>query len=301
MRWRGRDTAVLVLAAVLTALLCGHQWLPNPAGIGTLIDSFAPWLGLGVPVLVLLALVTRTRSGIAALVPALAWAVLFGPQSVPEASGATAELRVASQNMHADNSVPRRTAADLADTGADLIGLQEMTSATRGPVTEVLEDEYPHHARTGTVELWSRYPIVDSEPVDVGLDWARALRARVRTPAGPLAVYVAHLPSLRPGSIAERDRGLAELFEALADDPASSVIVLGDLNTATTDRVMSSLPEGIRFSQRESGGGPGFTWPDAFPMTRLDHVLFRGLEAVDSEVVDTRGSDHRAVTAEFAR
>lgn len=72
---------VLALLAVLTAgLLAFHSWVPNAIGnLGSLLETFLPWLGLAVPVLLVLALLRRSALAlVAVLLPAVVWLNLFG-------------------------------------------------------------------------------------------------------------------------------------------------------------------------------------------------------------------------------
>jgi vancomycin resistance protein VanJ len=108
-------------------------------------------------------------------------------------------------------------------------------------------------------------------------------------------VYAVHLPSVRPGDTAARDDAVAELAALVAADPAARVLVLGDLNTATTDPVLDTLTAQVTDSRETVKGGFGFTWPADFPLTRPDHVLGRGVTAVSDTVLPAVGSDHRAV------
>ncbi|MFB9430849.1 endonuclease/exonuclease/phosphatase family protein [Streptoalloteichus tenebrarius] len=286
---------IAVAAVALALVLAGHRLVPDVAGVGTVLDSGLPWLGALVPVLALVALVGRARRSLLALTaPALVWVLMFGSAFAPGgAPPGPADLTVVTQNLYARNPDPGRTLAELAATGADLVAVQEMANRS---AAEVLDEAYPHHVVVGTVGLWSRHPIRDHAPLDLGLGWPRALRARVATPRGEVVVLVAHLGSARPGATADRDRSLAHLTEAVARED-QRVLVLGDLNTASTDRRMADLTDTLRDAQREAGVGLGFTWPATFPVTRPDHVLFRGLTAVDAAVVRTSGSDHRAATA----
>ncbi|GIG87349.1 membrane protein [Plantactinospora endophytica] len=299
-RGRRRGTLILVAAALLTALMAGHRLIPNVRGLGSLVDSGAPFLGLGVPLLVLAAALRRSRIALAgALVPAVLWAVLFGTAWLPAGGGGSAQLRVASQNLRAGNPDPAGTVTRLADTEADLIGLQEVSGDTRAPVAGALAERYPHRAGVSTVALWSRFPIREEQGVDTGLAWTRALRAVVAAPGGDVVVYVVHLGSARAGDTGTRDRTVAALAGQIRQDPAERLIVLGDLNTATTDRMIEPLTELLHDAQADAGRGPGFTWPAALPLTRPDHVLYRGLTVAYAGVVRTPASDHRAVTAGF--
>lgn len=298
--WRRRGTLILFATALLTLLLIGHRLIPNVRGFGSLVDTGAPFLGLGIPLLGLAALLRRSRNGlIAVIVPTVVWVLLFGTAWLPSGGGGQAWLRVASQNLRAGNPDPAGTVATIAATGVDLIGLQELDDVGRRAVDATLRDRYPHQVSVSTVGLWSRFPIRDEVGVDTGLAWTRAVRAVVAAPGGDVVVYVVHLGSARAGDTDTRDRTVTALAAQLRRDDAERLIVLGDLNTATTDRVIEPLTELLHDAQADAGRGPGFTWPAALPVIRPDHVLYRGLTASSADVVRTPASDHRAVTAGF--
>ncbi|WP_091589343.1 endonuclease/exonuclease/phosphatase family protein [Micromonospora krabiensis] len=298
-RRRRRGTLLTAAAVLLAGVLAGHRAVPNVRGFGSLLDSVTPLLGAGVPLLALAALLRRARLAlVAVLLPAVVWAALYaGPwlRSGPAASATAGGLRVASQNLRVSNPDPAATVRALAD--ADLIALQEVGDET--PVAEVLRPGHPHRVAVSTVALYSRYPVRDGAGVDTGLGWTRALRAVVDTPSGDLAVYVVHLGSARAGDTATRDQTVAALAARIRADPAPRLVVLGDLNTASTDRVFAPLDRLLDDAQADAGRGFGFTWPAAVPVTRPDHVLYRGLTATSAGVRRTPDSDHRAVTASF--
>lgn len=288
---------VAVLAALLVAaVLAAHRAVPDVAGLGTAVDSFLPWLGLAVLPVALYAALARSRSGLLAVaVPVLVWAALFVPYLVPRAGG-TPQLRAVTQNLAAGNPDQARTARQLVTTGADLVAVQELESAA---AAGVLDRAYRHRLRVGTVGLWSRYPLRGGTPVDLGFGWNRALRAEAVTRWGTVTVYTVHLASVRPGVYAARDRTLGRLADRLAADRSPHLLVLGDLNTATTDRALDRLVPPLHDAARDAGGGLGFTWPAAFPMTRPDQLLYRGLTVTGAGTDHTAGSDHRAARAGF--
>ena len=76
---RGRVTTLLCL--LTTVLLVFPGLVPNTPGhgSGSLLETFLPWLGLAVPVLLVPALLRRSLLASAALLlPVAAWAALFG-------------------------------------------------------------------------------------------------------------------------------------------------------------------------------------------------------------------------------
>ncbi|SCF23892.1 vancomycin resistance protein VanJ [Micromonospora mirobrigensis] len=294
-----RGRVVVVLAVLLAAVLLGHRLVPNVHGFGSLLDSVTPLLGLGVPPLALAALLRRSRPALlAVLLPAVVWSAQNGGAWLPSrADAGPTGLRVASQNLRVDNPDPAATVAALAGVQPDLIALQEVADEER--IAPALSRLYPHRAAVSTVALYSRYPIRAEAGVDTGLGWTRALRAVVAAPGGDVAVYVVHLGSARAGHTATRDGTVAALAGAVRADPARRLVVLGDLNTATTDRSFGPLSHLLHDAQADAGQGFGFTWPAQLPLTRPDHVLYRGLTPTTAGVLHTPDSDHRAVTAGF--
>lgn len=295
----GRGPLVIACAVLLGLALLLYSRVPNVRGVGSFVDMMAPWLGLGVLVLAVAALLRRAPSALVAVgIVAVIWAAEFGGALLPRGGG-TPKFSVVSQNLLATNPDPAATVADLVATQPDLVALQEVSPEQRDAVFGALEG-YPHRQFTTTVGLWSRYEITDMRQVDTGMGWLRAFRAEVSLPVGPTAVYVVHLASLRPGETGNRDHTISTLAEHISEDPADRLILLGDLNTATNDREMATLDGLLADAQRDAGSGFGFTWPSGFPLVRLDHVRYRGLDAVDASTIRTTGSDHRAVAAAFA-
>lgn len=295
---RIRDFGIVAAALLTAALMAGHRLVPESVVLGTLLDSFLPWLGVLVAPLALGVLLARSRAGLVALaVPVLVWSVMFAPAFLPATGGpGPAQFTVVTQNLDAANPRPRAAAADLLGDDTDLVAVQELDNTA---VTSMLDGTFTHHVTVGTVGLWSRYPLTSTSPVDIGLGWDRALHTTVHLPWGRLRVYVVHLASIRPGVDRLRDRGIRRLASLVRADPAAHLMLLGDLNTASTDRQMDRLVPPLRDAQRVAGRGLGFTWPAAFPLTRPDQVLFRGLTATAAGVTPTAGSDHRGATAGF--
>lgn len=293
--WIGRTVAIV---AIVTALVTvGHRLVPDIRGIGSLVDSAAPWLGLAVPVLALGALLARSKlAAVAVVLALLAWLVAFGSAWLPSGGG-TPDLRVANQNMDAENTNPAATIRGVAATRADVIGLEEVTAPSASVIATTLRNAYPYHGQESTVQLWSRYPINDFSGVDLGLSWTRALRAEIATPKGAVTVYVVHLASARAGRTATRDSTMDALVDRIRTDSSPRIVMLGDLNTASTDRILAPLGHLLRDTQAAAGRGLGFTWPSSFPLVRPDHIMTKGMTATQSSVVDTSGSDHRAITA----
>ncbi|NXY97654.1 endonuclease/exonuclease/phosphatase family protein [Streptomyces sp. BR123] len=307
-RKTGPWAAVAVgLGAVAGGLPAFHRALPDlpgrPAG---LLETFLPWFGLAVPVLLGRALLRRSApAGYAAVLPAAAWIWLFGGFLLPgPAPDRAPDLVAVQHNVSDENPDPAGTARALAATGADLIALEELTPAALPAYTAALAPQYPYHAAVGTVGLWSKHPLADARPLDIrpaglGEDWNRGLRATARTPRGQAAVYVAHLPSLRLGAhgfgSALRDESAVLLGKALAAEALDRVVLLGDLNSTVDDRGLAPVTARMTRPARDFA----FSWPAALPVARIDQVLTRSATVVRVRALPGTGSDHLPVAADI--
>lgn len=300
--WR-RGLVLAALAVLLCLVMVFHAELPNDVGnLGSLTETFLPWLGLAVPVLVAAGVYRRSASAlVAALLPAVVWMNLFGGL-VFDKSGAGGNLMVATHNVDADNPDPRGTARSVGASGADVLALTELKAGAVPAYEEALAGTYKYHAVEGTVGVWSKYPLTSSRPVDIKMGWTRAMRTTVATPAGDVGVYVAHLPSVRvklkAGFTAnQRDNSADALGAALAAEPLQKVILLGDLNGTMNDRALSEVTSQMRSTQGAAGDGFGFSWPAQFPMARIDQIMVRGMRPDASWTLPRTGSDHLPVAA----
>lgn len=269
--------------------------LPDVFGSASLVETFLPWLGVVVLLLGLVAILRLSLfAGLAVAAAAAVWAVAFVPALLPGMRAGSAAITIASENIHADNARAADIARDLADHDPDVIALQELDARSRVAVQGQLDAAYPHSEIVGTVGVWSKYPITDSQRLDLGLGWDRALWVDLATPGNATRLYAVHLASVRPGQYQERDAMLAHLSSTLQADESSRVAVVGDFNAATTDRRFTPLLS--HFAEAaDSDLGLGFTWPAEFPVARLDHALVRGLTTVSSVVLSDNGSDHRGI------
>ncbi|MFD5799439.1 endonuclease/exonuclease/phosphatase family protein [Streptomyces diastatochromogenes] len=307
--WRGdpriwrRGIILAVLALLLALVMLLHSHIPNRVGnLGSLTETFLPWLGVGIPVLLVLGVLRKSATALLTiLLPAIVWLNLFGGL-LTDRTAAGGDLMVATHNVNADNPDPAATARDVASSGADLLALEELPASAVPVYEKALASTYKYHAVVGTVGLWSKYPMTDVKDVDIKLGWKRAMRATVTTPKGPLAVYVAHLPSVRvkveAGFTArQRDKSADALGEAIVDEPLRRVVLLGDLNGTMNDRSLNAVTSQLRSTQGAAGSGFGFSWPASFPMARIDQIMVRGVEPESSWTLPRTNSDHLPVAA----
>jgi endonuclease/exonuclease/phosphatase family metal-dependent hydrolase len=238
---------------------------------------------------------------IAVLLPSLVWLNLFGGL-LTDRSRSGGDLTVLTHNVNAENPDPDGTARDVVAADADVVALEELAENQVPRYARDMAAAYPYHSVQGTVGLWSRYPISGVRPVDIRMGWTRAMRAEVHTPDGPVAVYVAHLPSVRVKfdtgfTAGQRDRAADALGRAIVAEPLHSVVLLGDLNGTMNDRSLASVTSQMRSTQGAAGNGMGFSWPAGMPMARIDQIMVKGADPRSSWTLPRTGSDHLPVAA----
>ncbi|MEW2630756.1 endonuclease/exonuclease/phosphatase family protein [Streptomyces sp. NPDC048389] len=299
-----RGRVIAVLAGLVACLLVFHSAVPNTvARLGSLLETFLPWLALAVPVLLVAGLLRRSVTAlIALLLPAAAWLWLFGALLLPP-PGEPADLIAVQHNVSDVNSDPAGTARALLRERPDIVAVQEVMPEALPAYEKTLARDLPHHAVVGTVGLWSRHPLGDVRPVDIkprgiGPGWNRGMRATVLTPRADVAVHVAHLPSVRLGpsggfSSAWRDESARLLGTALAAEGPSRVILLGDLNGTVDDRGLDPVLAQVGVP----GPGFAFSWPASFPVARIDQILTRSAKVVRVRSLPATGSDHLPIAA----
>lgn len=300
--WR-RGIVLACCSVLLTLVMVFHAQIPNTIGnLGSLTETFLPWFAVFVPLLLVLALVRRSATAlIALLLPVVFWFNLFGGL-LTDKSGGGGDLTVATHNVNADNPDPTGTAQQVAGSGADVIALQELPAGQVAAYESALAARFPYHSVQGTVGVWSKYRLSDTRPVDIKMGWVRAMRTTVATPEGPLAVYVAHLPSVRvklhAGFTAnQRDQSADALGEAISHEPLERVALLGDLNGTMNDRSLNAVTSQMRSTQGAAGDGFGFSWPASFPMARIDQIMVKGVEPMSSWTLPATDSDHLPIAA----
>ncbi|MFF9866191.1 endonuclease/exonuclease/phosphatase family protein [Streptomyces sp. NPDC013953] len=292
------------LALVTAWVLVFPRTVPDgPGHLGSLLETFLPWLGLAVPLLLVLALARRSLTALVALtLLSAAWLGRFGG-ALPPPGPAPYDLTVVQHNVSDENPDPAGTARTLMAAGPQLIALEELTPSALPAYRAQFAARYPHHVVHGTVGLWSVHPLRDVRPLDIrpaafGADWNRGLRATAVTPHGGIAVLVAHLPSVRLGPTTglgsgPRDESAALLGGAIAAEEREALILLGDLNATVDDRGLAPVVSRLRPPP------PSFalSWPAAFPLARIDQVMTRSAEVTRLWTLPATGSDHLPVGA----
>lgn len=201
----------------------------------------------------------------------------------------------------------------LRARSADILVLSELTPRWHEKLHE-LEQLYPHAVIRPQWNPWglavySRYPLVAIEDLDLDDGMSAQLRVVAQLPAGPLEVYGVHLASPpTPRDAARRNRQFEQLAARIAAaDPALPKIVVGDLNaTPWTPSFRDFLHDtGLIDARRRFG--LHVTWPFRPPLWSMpfripiDHCLASPrLHVIAVDAGSAVGSDHLPLECRIA-
>lgn len=192
--------------------------------------------------------------------------------------GGRSMLTVMTYNVGAGLANPTRLVEVLRQSGADIVGLQELAPEQSAALADRLRDRYPHQvlhpAGIPGKGIVSRFPVHETELLDLH-PGRPDLQARVDAPGGELTVIVAHPPPPRFGR--DRARQTALTAQQIADIAAAATrgvpaVLLTDLNRVGWQAAVRQLRGlGLIDAFGEAGRGRGFTLP-----TRMSHLAYRG-------------------------
>lgn len=232
----------------------------------------------------------------------------------------TGRMRVATYNVHAGIGRDRRRnfrriAAVIAELGADVVALQEVSKTERpedGHDGFLALDrafggfavEAPALVGDDTLfgnMLLSRWPVRESDVVSLALpgrEPRNAIHARIETPSGPVRVITAHF-GLDGRERSAQARIIGGMIER---DTTRPVVVAGDLNDWWPG-------SGVVRQISRSLGGPAWphgprSFPSGRPLLSLDRILCRPAERIQRMIAHgsslaRTASDHLPVVADI--
>jgi endonuclease/exonuclease/phosphatase family metal-dependent hydrolase len=252
---------------------------------------------------------------------------------IPTAAAATPDnqpdrpLKVLTYNIHHGQGIDgaldlERIAAMIDESGADLVGLQEVDKfwSSRSNwedqpawFAERLDMHVAYAANLdlpplnpgeprrqyGTAIL-SRFPIKDFHntllPLYPGQEQRGLLEATIKVRGKDLLFADTHLTSSNNAERLDQAKRVVELLGA----SKQPTVLVGDLNARPAAPEITTLTAHWRDTWAEVGVGPGYTIEADNPTARIDYVLHSGgVLARSAEVITTNGSDHLPVFAQL--
>ena len=291
-----------------------------------LINAFAVYLFVPLPLAALLAVIARRRAAwFALLTVAILFAALFGaeltpPSAIVRAGSEGPTLTVMTYNVLFTITDAAPIATTITNANPDLIAFQELTPPIAKQLEQTIGARYPHRTPVraechADVSIWSRHPLqvenIDGNvtcrvrPVVVDLDGRRVRVINIH--AWP---YLGLDPeSVEQGFDWRRDQ-VELVLDRFAGRP-EPLILLGDLNSAPMHEVYRTVSMHLKDSFREAGWGLGHTFPTRggrlrgipYPdrLVRIDYVFHSDHWRAEAARVGKwdGSSDHHPVVAQL--
>lgn len=286
-----------------------------------MLNALAVWLFAPLPVIFLIACLTRRRELWAGTGLAFLLAVgLFGSLFVPPLTVSTPPgqvITVMTYNVMTFNERPNQVVKTILAAGADIVTLQELNPTVAGAIRDTLRVEYPYQELdpqekyTGSGVI-SRYPLVLSEERLPGVWLGPAYILYVTLAGRQVTILHAHTPATSIGSIAYLDQTIANreehariIKDFVETHPAEPVLVPIDFNSTTENTSYKIVATALSDVWLESGWGLGHTFPAGtyspvgIPLVRIDYIFHsRHFQAIDARVALWDGvSDHHPLVA----
>ncbi len=262
----------------------------------TLMNSYAVWLFVPIPIFVLILVVGRMRKRqfaqkrpfpqkrtlLPLLIPLLTFIFLYGHLFWPNGQVAGAEeengrlLTVMTYNILSANREFEAIVDEIQAANADIVGLQEVTDDQILVLARLLGDDYPFiyrpdTGRTNNATMLSKFPITELLSIDFP-PRQLALHAIITIDEQPVHLFVAHL---MPNQLAQlddeqalsdkaRERFNFRLVEVTnlqfeMENVTDPILLMCDCNLTDTSHAYSRLDEFLDDSFAEAGWGLGHT------------------------------------------
>jgi endonuclease/exonuclease/phosphatase (EEP) superfamily protein YafD len=224
-----------------------------------------------------------------------------------QAQAATPALRFVTFNQHARNDNARAIGDWLERSGTDIVALQELRSLRAVQSLAAALPSYPYrqsqHGRWADVTVFSRWPVLDAQSIELAPGGAPALQLLVDWQGQPVTVVAVHLHwPIGANNVRLRNAELQALAER-ARRTQGPLLIGGDFNITRWSPVFEAAFAEAPLAECARGQGLVSSWPSFFAPAaiRIDHCLasphWRVLHAESGPAL---GSDHRPVLSDLA-
>jgi len=243
-----------------------------------------------------------------------------------DSSGMSSEFLVLTYNVGNGRANPVKLSQMIRKSGADIVGLQELSGSQAEEIDKCLKGDYPHQSLFpggfAGKGILSRHPIIEASQAHLGPE-RPDLKASITIGDFEVTVISAHPPPPKFQKTAVKfDAHTLAQIEALAalaiERPPA--ILMGDFNFVRRSNEYRLIrSKGLRDAYHESGRGVGSTlprrigpwkrrqwlnrllkWVPLVPVARVDYIWYtNSLKSLACWVGEDAGSDHLPVLAKM--
>lgn len=284
-----RVYTIFVFAWAILYVIFGDRW----AWL-FLVTSFAPYLFVPLPVIALIAIVTRRREiWIEVIVLGMFAIYLYGGLFVPKFTRVnpdTPVITVMTYNMLGFSDRSDAVLTTIRREHTDLVAIQELNPRTAEAIQQDLKSDYPFQVLnpqegTSGMGVISRYPLYTTSET-IAAEWSGNPQIlTLKWHETMVVLFHFHmlapnpLPGKTEGTIHEREKQARAIASFAAAHPAP-FIALGDFNSSDQSTAYTIITDGLVDSWREVGWGLGPTYPginvDTLPMALQDGMIKAG-------------------------
>ncbi len=292
---------LLLLLVHLSVTLIAEQTVPTLL----LTYFFPPQIWFFCAALHLLfSLNARQRAAITGSLVSLVLAVLLLGWAAPGPTTCRSSFRLMTYNLARGAGGASGLADTIRQQRPDVVCLQEINGLQPSMFPNLLQ-QLPGYAvvQTREVALLSRLPIRDHQETPIPGTSRSLLSVSLRTKDGQVTVLNAHFTTIPLNGgwapAVESRKQQEHLLLSRAQDIPGALVACGDFNTPPRGLVYAELEQHFTNAFEQAGNGPGWTFPAAVPLAKIDHVWMRQAEAVRAYVPVSRASDHRPLVVEI--
>ena len=220
--------------------------------------------------------------------------------SLPTVPAASPGFRFASFNHPSGQRHAQAIGEWLERSGVDVVAFQELDSPQTVQAMAAALPSMPyvhaHFGRWADVTIFSRWPILQAQTVELVPGGARAAKVSVDWRGQPVTVVGVHLHwPIGAENVRLRNAGLQALAD-LARGTSGPLLIGGDFNITRWSPAFDAAFAGAALSDCARGQGLVNSWPSFFPPAaiRIDHCLASRHWRVSQVAVGPAfGSDHR--------
>lgn len=302
-----KATLTLGFATVLFSLLgfLGRLWWPFE-----LMSHFrVQYLGLLVVSTVLFVLIRWRKSAVFLLILATYHITLIQPfyQKGPTPPTNQTVYRAVGVNWSTLNKTPEAILDFIKTADADFLSIQELPPNTE-PIRAQISEQYEYSlafdtAFTAGMILYSRYPIIEGEILELQTAKRPSLSALIQLPDTALRIVTTHPISPRRGELAQQRNDQLKRVSNILATLEPNRLLLGDLNLTHWSPLYNDFLTTANLNDARLGFGLNPTWPTYFPLLNIpiDQAFVSETLTVHTFTTGSDiGSDHLPIIIDFS-
>ncbi len=236
--------------------------------------------------------------------------LIFAPAKQPEGT-ARSQLTILQFNVLYKNDEFAKSIPWIIAQNADIVVLQEVNTKRAKELDELKKHYKWWQVKTNPsreafgMAIFSNIPVTKFDYVNIGMGWNKYTRTELMIDNNRVHLYELHTPPpMSKYFFNQRNYALSVVADAIANDNAPYLLLLGDLNITIYSPYFQDALTRAKLHHAQQGYNIEGSWPSIMPMPLrigIDHILASSQIKIDSrEVQGYHGSDHMPVITKLS-